>query len=109
MLREQSAVYEPEDLSLLGGIFDRVVTSLPVAMRTPVKRTEIARNILTCAAAGERNPSKLELAALMIRPQIRSSLSAPRITILSAVSGNGRVTLSLHPTARASKHRALHR
>lgn len=64
MLREQSAVYEPEELSLLGGIFDRVVASLPSAMQTPVKRAEIARNILRCAAAGERNPSKLELAAL---------------------------------------------
>jgi hypothetical protein len=66
MVREQSAVYEPEELSLLGGIFDRVVASLPAAMRTPVNRAEIARNILTCAAAGERNPSELELTALMI-------------------------------------------
>jgi hypothetical protein len=32
--------------------------------RTPSNRAEIARNILACAAAGERDLTKLELAAL---------------------------------------------
>ena len=39
----------------------------------------------------------------------RSSLSAPRMTILSASSGSGRCTPSLHPTVRASRHPAPHR
>lgn len=65
MLREQSGVYHPEELSLCGEIFDRAVRSLPAAMRTSFNRAEIARNILACAAAGERDPSELELAALM--------------------------------------------
>jgi hypothetical protein len=76
MLREQSTVFEPEELILLGGIFDRVVASLPAAALTPVDRAEIARNILAYAAAGERNPSKLELAALMIRrPSTRTHIA----------------------------------
>ncbi len=64
MLSEQSSAYDPEELSLLGDIFDRTVASLPATMRTPFNRTEIAKNILTRAAAGERNRIELELAAL---------------------------------------------
>jgi hypothetical protein len=64
MLRERSGVYHPEELYLFGSIFDRAVASLPAAMRTAFNRAEIARNILACAAAGERDPSELELAAL---------------------------------------------
>jgi hypothetical protein len=64
MLSEQSSAYDPEELSLLGDIFDRTVASLPATMRTPFNRAEIAKNILTRAAAGERNRIELELAAL---------------------------------------------
>jgi hypothetical protein len=46
MLREQSIVYYPEELSLLGHILDQVLESLPVAMRTPYNRTEIAKILL---------------------------------------------------------------
>ena len=65
MLRSESAVYDPEELSLLGQVLDETVESLPVRMRTPSNRIEIARNILACAATGERDPIELELAALM--------------------------------------------
>jgi len=44
MLREQSIVYYPEELSLLGHILDQVLESLPVAMQTPYNRTEIAKS-----------------------------------------------------------------
>jgi hypothetical protein len=64
MLSEQSSAFDPEELSLLGDIFDRTVAPLPGTMRTPSNRGEIARNILTRAAAGERNRIELELAAL---------------------------------------------
>ena len=60
MSRERSAVYEPEELSLLGCIFDQSVAALPATMRTPANRTEIAKIILWRAAAGE-----LELEALV--------------------------------------------
>jgi len=63
MLRERSVVYYPEELSLLGHVLDQVIKSLPAAMRTPYNRTEIARNMLACAATGERDPIELELAA----------------------------------------------
>ncbi len=60
-----SAVYGPEELSLLGKVFDHVVRSLPPNLRTPYNRVEIARNILACAATGERDPDVLRRAALM--------------------------------------------
>ena len=63
MLRDQSVVYYPEELSLLGDILDQVVESLPTAMRTPCKRVQIAKNLLACAATGERGRIELELAA----------------------------------------------
>jgi hypothetical protein len=66
MLREQSVVYHPEELSLLGHILDQAIESLPATMRTPYHRTEIAKSLLASAATGERDPIKLELAAGMI-------------------------------------------
>jgi len=63
MWTNRSVVLDPEELSLLGSIFDRAVESLPTAMRTSINRTEIARNILENAALGERDPTVLELAA----------------------------------------------
>ena len=64
MLRNRSVVYYPEELSLLGHILDQAVKSLPTVMRTPCNQAEMARNILACAATGERDPIELELAAL---------------------------------------------
>jgi hypothetical protein len=64
MLRNRSVVYYPEELSLLGHILDQAVESLPTVMRTPCNQAEMARNILACAATGERDPIELELAAL---------------------------------------------
>jgi hypothetical protein len=61
----QSAVYYPEELSLLGQILDQAVQSLPPNMRTPQNRAAIAKNILACAAAGERDPIELGRAALV--------------------------------------------
>ncbi len=65
MLREQCVVYYPEELSLLGHILDQALKSLPANMRTPHSRMEVAKSLLACASAGERNPIKLELAATM--------------------------------------------
>jgi hypothetical protein len=61
----EGAVYYPEDLSLLGQVLDRVMQSLPPNLRTPYNRAEIAKNILACAHAGERDPDVLSRAALM--------------------------------------------
>jgi hypothetical protein len=43
MLSDQSAVYYPEELSLLGQILDQAVQSLPLSMRTPQNRAAIAK------------------------------------------------------------------
>lgn len=64
VLSSEGAVYEPEDLSLLGNVLDQVVQSLPPDVRTPRNRLVIARNILICAATGERDPDVLRRAAL---------------------------------------------
>ena len=63
MLRQRSVVLDPEELALLGSVFDRALASLPYAMQTRSNRSAIAKNILACAATGERNPIELELAA----------------------------------------------
>jgi hypothetical protein len=54
MSDEQSAIYGPEELSLLGTIFDQAVASLPATMQTQANRTEIAKIVMDRAAAGER-------------------------------------------------------
>jgi hypothetical protein len=59
-MRDRSAVYEPEDLSLLGSILDETVAALPVGMRTPANRMEIAKIILRRTAEDE-----VELASLI--------------------------------------------
>jgi hypothetical protein len=64
MSPDRSGVYYPEELSLLGHVLNQAVESLPTVMRTPGNRAEIARNILACAATGERDPIELERAAL---------------------------------------------
>ena len=54
MSDERTAIYGPEELSLLGTIFDQAIASLPATMRTPANRTEIAKIVMDRAAAGER-------------------------------------------------------
>jgi hypothetical protein len=65
MLSDESAVYYPEELSLLGEVLDQVAQSLPPNLRTPYNRTALARSILACASTGERDPDQLRRAALM--------------------------------------------
>jgi hypothetical protein len=64
MLSKEGAIYTPEELSLLGKVLDQVMQSLPSNLRTPYNQAEIAKNILACALAGERDPEVLGRAAL---------------------------------------------
>ena len=64
MSSDEGAVYDPEELSLLGKVLDQAVQSLPPNLRTPHNRVAIARNILDCALTGERDPAVLGRAAL---------------------------------------------
>ncbi|MGY3443315.1 NolY [Bradyrhizobium sp. USDA 4473] len=43
-------VYHPEDLQILGRLFDQAVAALPEALRTPANRIKIAILILSRAA-----------------------------------------------------------
>jgi hypothetical protein len=65
MFSHPSAVYDPEELALLGTILDQVVQSLPLNLQTPYNRNALAMNILACASTGERDPVELARAALM--------------------------------------------
>lgn len=53
VLQMRSGVFDPEDLSKLGKIFDEAVAALPASMRTSINRTEIANLVLGRTAAGE--------------------------------------------------------
>jgi hypothetical protein len=64
MLPDESAVYYPEELSMLGEVLDQAVQSLPPDLRTPYNRVALAQNVLACASTGERDPDKLRRAAL---------------------------------------------
>ena len=65
MSSDASAVFQPEELYLLGEVLDQVVQSLPPGLRTPDNRVALAQNILACASTGERDPDELRRAALV--------------------------------------------
>ncbi|WP_074125809.1 hypothetical protein [Bradyrhizobium sp. NAS96.2] len=58
----------PEDLSVLGRIFDTAVTALPASMRTPENRTAIAKLVLMRAGAGEPQLASLMSLLNLISP-----------------------------------------
>jgi hypothetical protein len=64
MIGDRSGIYAPEELLLFRRVFENAVGALPAVMRTPDARSRIARNILDCAATGERDPVELRIAAL---------------------------------------------
>lgn len=53
LLDESSGVYDPEDLAMLGHLFDQAITCLPTCMRTSENRAAIARLVLQRAARDE--------------------------------------------------------
>jgi len=60
-----NGVFQPEELRLLRYIFDESVSDLPPHMRTSVNQARIAKQILDCAATGERDPIELRMAAAL--------------------------------------------
>jgi hypothetical protein len=65
MIGNRSGVYSPEELLLFRRIFEHALATLPVVMRGSENRMRIARNILECAATGERDPAELRIIALV--------------------------------------------
>jgi hypothetical protein len=57
-------VFQPKDLQLLRWVFEGAVKGLPVSMRSSQHQSQIAKNILDCAATGERDPVELKIAGL---------------------------------------------
>jgi hypothetical protein len=60
-------IYSADELMLFRRIFEAAVASLPATLRNSENRARIARNILDCAATGERDPQELRIAALAER------------------------------------------
>ncbi|WP_439373344.1 hypothetical protein [Bradyrhizobium sp. DASA03120] len=57
--QEYGKLYEPEQLSTLGRLFDGAVLALPPSMRTPSNRIEIAKLILERASIDQVEPGLL--------------------------------------------------
>lgn len=51
--------FDPETITLLADVLDRVWKSLPVELHPATTRADVAEYILTLAAHGERSTAKL--------------------------------------------------
>ena len=58
------AAYDPETISMLSTVLERVVAALPDDDRTDERKTRLASSILGAAARGERDPIRLYAMAL---------------------------------------------
>jgi hypothetical protein len=56
--------YDPETLSMLSTVLERVVAALPHGDRTDERKARLASSILGAAARGERDPIRLYAIAL---------------------------------------------
>src|SRR5215467_8425940 len=102
MLPDQGAVYYPEELSLLGEVLDQVVESLPRSMLTPHIHAAIARNILACAATGERDRDELRLAALIdLEVIVTASQTPTKLRHSATISQSPRAGALLPPFGQA--------
>ncbi|MGY4568206.1 MULTISPECIES: hypothetical protein [Bradyrhizobium] len=68
-MKQYSGVFDPEELSILGRLFDGAITALPPSMRTPENRTAVAKLILERTAIGESRLACLMNLLVMISPQ----------------------------------------
>jgi hypothetical protein len=63
-----TAVFDPETVSLLSAVLDQAIAALPPGGRSPERKTLLASKLLSAASAGERDPVRLRAAALAIGP-----------------------------------------
>jgi hypothetical protein len=61
---DDNKAFDPETISLLAGVMDRVWSALPSEQQTAIARAQVAEFVLTLAAQGERSPSRMYDAAL---------------------------------------------
>jgi hypothetical protein len=60
---ENRGAYGPEDLMLFRRIFDECLRGLPNDKRTAIDQARLAKQLLDCAATGQRDPAELRVAA----------------------------------------------
>ncbi|MBH5398898.1 MULTISPECIES: hypothetical protein [Bradyrhizobium] len=68
-MEQCSGVFDPEELSALGNLYDSAVTALPPSMQTPENCTAIAKLILERTAAGDAQLACLTNLLITISPQ----------------------------------------
>ncbi|MGY3695749.1 hypothetical protein HAP41_0000004740 [Bradyrhizobium barranii subsp. apii] len=68
-MEQYSGVFDPEELSSLGSLFDSAITASPPSMRTADNRTAIAKLILERTAASEARLAYLMNLLVTISPQ----------------------------------------
>ncbi|SPP97954.1 MULTISPECIES: hypothetical protein [Bradyrhizobium] len=68
-MEQCSGVFDPEELSILGSLYDSAVTALPPSMQSPENRTAIAKLILERTAAGQAQLACLTNLLITISPQ----------------------------------------
>lgn len=61
--------YDPETIELLRTVLEKAWSELSPQRQQRIQKTELAERILAAAAAGEREPERLRLRALM-RPMV---------------------------------------
>ncbi|RXH36700.1 hypothetical protein XH99_06830 [Bradyrhizobium nanningense] len=64
-----SGVFDPEELSTLGQLYDDAVNALPQSMRSQENRTAIAKLILERTAAGEARLARLTNLCITLSPK----------------------------------------
>ncbi len=63
-MANQEVLYSSNELAIFKAVFENAISSLSPSMLTTCNRLRVAQNILSCAAAGERDPIELGHAAL---------------------------------------------
>ncbi|UVO35623.1 hypothetical protein KUL72_29975 [Bradyrhizobium arachidis] len=64
-----SGVFDPEELSALGRLYDGAVDALPPSMRSPENCAAIAKLILERTAAGEAELARLANLLITLSPK----------------------------------------
>jgi hypothetical protein len=62
------AAFDPETVSLLGAVLEQAIAALPPDRRSQERKTLLASKLLSAAWAGERDPARLQAAALAVGP-----------------------------------------
>ncbi|WP_177237498.1 hypothetical protein [Bradyrhizobium sp. Rc3b] len=68
-MEQCSGVFDPEELSVLGSLYDSAVTALPTSMRSPENHAAIAKLILERTADGQAQLACLTNLLISISPQ----------------------------------------